>query len=289
MYVNRLKNSAGRSSEYIVPRDGIPLLFSRECALPDEQIPQIVKDRGVKLYFYPYSYVIDRRSQDGELVLKDVSGHETELPHDLAVFRPDKTVPKIMINGFGLFINAQAQKNLSEKDKADVSRIIEHFKKLRNADPQKSVRHELKHYQNSLVFADAIAENAALNREFFMRTRFIDEISATISEDISEKAHNKEEGLQYVRKQFDSWMSNPERQSYYGPHGDFQHQFGVYQNENAGKDTSKSAEMYQQIFKKFLTFVVEGKEMDLSAAIAPDFKAPHAMSAPLLKKQGISR
>lgn len=289
MYVNRVKNGAGRQSDYICPRDSIPLLFSRECTLPDEQIPQAVKDKGVKLYFYPYTYVIDRRSSDGELVLKDVCGHETELPRTVAMFRPDKTVPEIVINGFGLFINAQAQKVLSEQDKVKVQGIIEHFKKLRKIDPQESARHELKHYQNAIAFAEVCANNGALNEEFYMRTRYIDEISATISEKISENVHSQEEGLKYVTEQFNNWMKNPERKSYYGPHGDFQHQFGVYQDENKGKDTGRSAEMYQQIFKKFLTFEIDGKQMDLSAAIAPDFKMPHTITAPLLKRQGINR
>lgn len=289
MYINRLKNGAGRQSDYITPREGIPLLFSQECALPDEQVPQTVKDKGAKLYFYPYTYLIDRRSSDGELVLKDVCGHETELPQTVAVFKPNKAVPEIVINGFGLFINAQAQKELSERDKAKVQEVIAHFKKLRRIDPQKSLRHELRHYQNAIEFAAAHTADSALSEEFYLRTRFIDEVSATISEELPEKVHNREEGVKYVKEQFNSWMSNPNRQSYYGAHGDFQHQLGAYQNETEGRDTGKSTEMYRQIFQKFLTFKVDGKAMDLSAAIAPDFKMPRALNPSILQQRNLGR
>ena len=289
MYINRLKNGVGRQSDYIAPRDGIPLLFSREFALPDNQVPQSVKDGGVKLRFYPNTYVIDRRTDDGELVLKDICGHEVELPRTIAMFKPDKAPPEIIINGFGLFINKRAQEVLSEKDKVAVQQIISHFKKMREVDPQKSARHELRHYQNSQLFAAVHTADTALNDNDYLRTRFMDEISATIDDGISEKVHNREEGLQYVKEQFDCWMSNPDRQSYYAPHGDFQHQLGAYQNETKNRDTGKSAEMYKQIFKNFLTFKICGKEMDLSAAIAPDFKMPRAKLAIAAHYQGISR
>lgn len=283
-YISRLKNGVGRESDYIFPKKGIPLLFSQEFSLPDRDIPQIVREKGVKLHFYPYSYVIERRKNDGEIVLRDICGHETELPRTIAVFKPNKIVPEIIINGFGLFIDAQTQESLSEKEKDRVQNIIRHFKKLRAVHPLKSARHELKHYQNAIIFNQAHTDDAALDREFYLRKCFIDEISATCSEQIQEKAHNAEEGRVYVREQFNLWMSNPDRQSYYGPSGDFEHQLGVYQDEKDGKSTDKAREMYLKIFKEFLTFEIGGEKTDLSDAISPDFKLPTTVNMPLRRK-----
>lgn len=284
MYINRLKNGVGRESDYIFPKKGIALLFSQEFSLPDRDIPQIVREKGVKLHFYPYSYVIERRKNDGEIVLKDICGHETELPRTIAVFKPNKIVPEIIINGFGLFIDAQTRESLSGKEKDRVQNIIRHFKKLRAVHPLKSARHELKHYQNAIIFNQTHTDDAALDREFYMRKCFIDEISAMCSEQIQEKAHNAEEGRVYVREQFNLWMSNPDRQSYYGPQGDFEHQFGVYQDEKDGKSTDKAREMYLKIFREFLTFEIGGEKTDLSDAISPDFKLPTTVNMPLRRK-----
>ena len=162
--------------------------------------------------------------------------------------------------------------------------IIRHFKKLRAVHPLKSARHELKHYQNAIIFDQAHTDDDALDREFYMRKCFIDEISATCNEQIQEKVHNAEEGRGYVREQFNLWMSNSDRQSYYGPQGDFEHQFGVYQDEKDGKSTDKAREMYLKIFKEFLTFEIGGEKTDLSDAISPDFKLPTTVNMPLRRK-----
>ncbi len=277
VFINKLKNGAGKDSDFnlYLPNDVDILLKSPEFTLSDDDIPEKIRLGNLKLLYRPNIYTIKRDTNSGEIVLTDISTHQVRLPADLASYKPEKICPEIVFHGYMLCKDKHLGR-LRAEEQAEVKKIINHFEKLTSVDMNKSARHELKHIQNSILFNEIHTPDTAFNHEFFIRKCFIDEISATANEDIGDMAHTREEGLTYLKKTFDGWLNNPRRISYYGEHGDFEHQYGVYEAKTQGRDISKSEKMFLKICQKFLTFKIDGKETDLSEAINPNFELPNS-------------
>lgn len=278
--INRLKNGAGKDCDFglYLPKGVDILAKSPEFMLSDDEIPEKIKQGNLKLLYRPNICTIRRNEADGKIVLTDIATHQVGLPTDLASFMPEKACPEIVFHGYMLCKDKNLGK-LTAEEQAEVQKIINHFDRLTRVDMKKSARHELKHIENSMAFNEAHRPNTALSHEYFIRKCFVDEISATAKEEIEDKAQTREEGLAYLKKTFSSWLNNPQRVSYYGEHGDFEHQYGVYESKTQGRDTSKSEEMFVNICKKFLTFKINGIETDLSAAVNPNFELPNSKTA----------
>lgn len=274
--INRLKNGAGKNSDFdlYLPQGVDILVKSPEFTLSDDDIPDKIRQGNLKLLYRPNICTIRRDKTSGKIVLTDIATHQISLPHDLASFMPEKACPEIVFHGYMLCIDKNLT-NLTPEEKNEIQKITAHFEKLKNNDMNKSAKHELRHIENSVNFNEIHENNQALNHNFYIRKCFLDEISATVQEDIDNNAHTKEEALIFAKRTFSEWMSNPNRKTYYEPKGDFEHQWGIYEDKTLGKNTSQSEQMYQKICKKFFTFKVNGKEMDLTAAINPNFDLPN--------------
>lgn len=274
--INRLKNGAGKNSDFdlYLPQGVDILVKSPEFTLSDDDIPDKIRQGNLKLLYRPNICTIRRDKASGEIVLTDITTHQTSLPHDLACFMPEKACPEIVFHGYMLCIDKNLT-SLTPEEKNEIQKITAHFEKLKNIDMKKSAKHELRHIENSMHFNEVHEKNQAFNHQFYIRKCFLDEISATVQENIDINARTKEDALAFVKRTFSEWMSNPNRKTYYGPKGDFEHQWGIYEDKTLGKNTSQSEQMYQKICKKFFTFKISGKEMDLSSAINPNFDLPN--------------
>lgn len=278
VFINRLKNGVGKESDFYVPKTAKALVQSDEFSLQDNEISDKIKQGNLKLLYSSNVYVIKRDAQNGQIVLKDISEQTVELPTTLATYKPSKACPEIVFNGYMLGIDKNLT-DLSPEEKAEIEKITSHFEKLKKSDPKKSAKHELKHVENSIYFNEEHKDNLALTHDFFIRKCFIDEISATVEENIESKAQNRDEAQTYVKKVFSDWMNNPSKKSYYSENGDFEHQWGSYEEKTKGLNTFQSEKMYKQMLQHFFTFKINGKNMDLSAAIDPSFDLPKAKSS----------
>lgn len=284
--MNKLRNGVGKDSDFalFMPGNVDVLMKSSEFSLRDEDIPEKLRQENLKLTYRPNIYTIRRHKENGNLILTDISTQEVELPSCLAAYKPGKTCSEILFHGFMLCTDKNIEP-LSKQEQHEVQKIISHFEKLTTNDMAKSAKHELKHIENGLYFNALHQNNLALTHEHYIRKCFLDEISATVQEDIEQNVQTKEQGAAYVKKTFYEWMNNPRRESYYGRFGAFEHQYGVYEEENRGHDLSRSDELYKQVLNEFFTFKINGQEMDLSEAVNPDFALPQQSQQNLLDAQ----
>lgn len=281
--VNRLKNGVGKDSDFalFMPRNVDILMKSDEFTLRDEEIPEKLKQGNLKLIYRPNIYTIRRDKENGSIILTDISTQKVKYPSCLAAYKPGKTCSEILFHGFMLCLD-KGLGQLTEQEQREVDKITAHFEKLTACNMAESARHELKHIENDLYFNELHQNNLALSHEYYIRTRFLDEISATVQENIEQNVQTKEQGAVYVQKTFSEWMNNPRRESYYGKFGAFEHHYSVYEEENRGHDVSRSDELYKQILSKFFTFKINGQEMDLSGTVNPDFALPQQSMQNLL-------
>ena len=284
--MNKLKNGVGKDSDFalFMPRNVDILMKSGEFTLRDEDIPEKLRQGNLKLTYRPNIYTVRRHKENGKLILTDISTQEVELPTCFAAYKPGKTCPEILFHGFMLCLD-KSLGTLNKQEQKKLQEITSHFEKLTANDMAASARHELKHIENDLYFNELHQNNLALNYEYYIRKCFLDEISATGQENIEQNVKTKEQGIAFVQKTFSEWMNNPRRESYYGRFGEFEHQYGVYEEENRGHDLSRSGELYKQILSKFFTFKINGQEMDLSEAVNPDFALPPQSQQNLLNAQ----
>lgn len=284
--MNKLKNGVGKNSDFalFLPRNVTILMKSGEFTLPDEEIAEKLKQINLKLTYRPNIYTIRRDKETGAIVLTDISMQKAGLPTCLAAYKPGKACSEILFHGF-MLCQDKSLEELTKQEQSEIKKITAHFEKLIASNMTESARHELKHIENDLYFKEAHQNNLALNHEYYIRMRFLDEISATAKENIEQSAQNKEQAIAYVKKTFSEWMNNPKRESYYGRFGDFEHQYGAYEEEISGRDSSQSEKLYRQILSKFFTFKINGEELDLSEAISPDFALPQQSLQNLLNAQ----
>ncbi len=284
--MNKLKNGVGKDTDFalFMPNNVDILMKSGEFKLADEEIAEKLKQGNLKLIYRPNIYTIRRDQKSGSIILTDISTQKVECPTCLAAYKPGKNCSEILFHGFMLCLDKGLGK-LTEQEQCEVKKITAHFEKLITSNMAESARHELKHIENDLYFKEAHHDNLSLNHEYYIRTRFLDEISATAKENIEQHVQTKEQGIGYIQKTFSEWMNNPQRESYYGRFGDFEHQYSAYEEENLERDTSQSEKLYRQILGKFFTFNINGQDMDLSEAIAPDFSLPRQSMQNLLNAQ----
>lgn len=274
VYINRLKNGIGEEKDYYIPKNCRSLIMTQPFAISDELVSESLKNSNLKLMFYPNVYTIKRDAHSGEIALKDISEQSVPLPTTLASFRLGKTSSEIVFNGFMLCIDKELEKNLSSEDKLEIEKISKHFGKLKAKDMIKTAHHELKHAKNALVVSDVHQDGSSFNEEFFIRKCFLDEISASCNEVIGDTT-SKEEAKLAVKKTFNAWMNKPSNcDTYYGPNGDFNHQWGRYEDQNEGRSDRGAETMYLKLAKEFFTFEIRGEQVDLSNAIDPYFTLP---------------
>ena len=111
VYINRLKNGVGKEDEFYIPKNAKKIICTKEFMLSDNEISQSVKNRGIKLVYYPNVYTLKKDDKTQKLVLKDISEQNVELPTTLAMLKPQKTIPEIIFNGYMLCIDKNLENN----------------------------------------------------------------------------------------------------------------------------------------------------------------------------------
>lgn len=276
--INRLKNVVGEEKDYYIPKTAQVLSKTPSFSFPDEKIPDDLKENGVKLMFYPNVYTIKRDKKNNRIVLHDISEHSVELPQVLAYFRPLKTLPEIVYNGYMLCIDKSIVDTLSPQEQKQVFEMVKHFKDFNKKNPLDICTHELTHLRNALVFEKLHQNGQRLSDKLFRDNAYLDEISATSSEHLPH-ATNKEDALKIVAKTCQEWLENPKNEAYTKSGGFFDGLLIEYNRNYEGKPDLLAAEMYQKLLKAYFTFKINGVDTDLSSALDARF---------VLKNQNVS-
>ena len=61
--INRLKNGIGEETDFYIPRNTSVLFKTKTIRFTDEEIPEDLRDRSLKLLFNPDFYTIKRDAQ----------------------------------------------------------------------------------------------------------------------------------------------------------------------------------------------------------------------------------
>lgn len=277
--INRLKNGVGEEKDFYIPRNTSVLFKTKPIRFTDEEIPEDLRERNLKLLFNPDLYTIKRDAQTGEIALKNISEQTVELPKECAHFRPSKIMPEIVYNGYLLCIDKSLEGKLSAEEEQEVLNIVKHFQKFDKQNPHEVCLHELKHLKNSEIL-DRIHQNGQrLPDEHFRLAAELDEITALSSEKFTPEI-SEQQALQIIRETCADWQTNPRFETYLRPNGELDHLLSAYQEQHRGKPEAPTNNMYKEIAKAYLTFKINGKDCDLSPALDARFM--------LLKKQTLT-
>ncbi len=283
-YINRLNNGCGGRDAFYIPKGTTPLIWPEESRFGDENLSEEQKSRGIRLRYYPETYVIRRDEQDGKLHLKNISEQNCPSPTKLAEYS-NKINPNVIVYGYMLCLDDKLKDTLSPEDRECLQEIKAQFQKLANEDITASVAHELKHDFNDGKLKEIQQKHGRrLTRDQFIASCFLDEQTASTAEIFSQTTpKNIAEMRNIFEKRKEQWMANPRNQRYYKEYGDFDVRWNDYQKENAHLPEASDDKMFQDVVSAYMTFVVDGKEHDISS-VPPSNDAQH-ISASTLRRQ----
>lgn len=265
VFINRLASGVGEEKDYYIPKNSQVLVKTSAFSLSNDEISPEIKAHGIRMLFNPNAYHLKRENE--KIVLKDISEHSVELPTTLATFKPENAVPEIVINGYLLYTDQDLLSSLSEEEKKEVSQIIKHFEEIKSRNPLKSVRHELKHWENALFFEELHQNNECLSSPLYLENRYFDEISASCDENFGAKEISHKQAEQIIFETIKSWNESPYKKPVYK--GDFERHASKYEEKTQGMDSGNAKAMLNKIVKKYFTFNIDGKETDLSYVVMP--------------------
>lgn len=268
VFINRLANGVGEEKDFYIAKNSQILVKTPGFRLSDAEIPQSIKEHGVKMLFSANMFTLKR--ENNKIVLKDISEQTVEPPAVLAFFRPNKVTPEIIINGYRLSIDKELYASLSPKEKKEAAAYIRHFEKIKSQNPHKSARHELKHLENMLFFNSLHENGDCLSSPLYLDNCYLDELSASCNEEFGTEDISLSKAEAMIENTCRDWWENPYKQkTYLGKNGDFQSLAATYESKVHDSNNHQADSMFQKIVKKYFTFVIGGKETDLSHMVTP--------------------
>jgi len=264
-YINRLHNGCGGRDAFYIPKGTTPLVWPEESRFGDENLSDDQKARGIRLRYYPEVYIIRRDVQDGKIHLKNISEQDCSPPTKVAEYS-NRINPNVIIYGYMLCLDDKLKENLSAEDLKELQEIKKRFQKLAAEDVAVSVAHELKHDFNDCKLKQIQEKyGCRLTRDQFLDTRLLDEQTASTAE-VFLQTHptNIAEMRKTFEKRKEQWLSAPRNQKYYKEYGDFDTLWEDYLKENAHLPEAPDDKMFQEVVKAYSTFVIDGREYELS-------------------------
>ncbi len=279
-YINRLNNGCGGRDAFYIPKGTTPLVWPEESRFGDENLSEEQKKRGIRPRYYPETYIVRREDNDGKLHLKNISEQNCPSPTKLAEYS-NKVNPSVIVYGYMLCIDDCLKDTLSPADAQDLQDIKSQFQKLADEDVAISVAHELKHDFNDGRFKQIHQKyGQRLTREQFIALCFLDEQTASTAENFTQSPpSNVSEMRNVFEKRKEQWLKSPRNQRYYKEYGDFDARWNDYLKETAHLPETSDDKMLQDVTKAYMTFVINGREYDLSSVPAPDNSQNLSLSA----------